>query len=235
MTASKIVPFLPGKKVGVWFDLTRDPLGNIAREDELFRMAEAGLLSQLVRLWVNSECLVRGRIKSPRHGWFRERVAEEMGVPVIERSSGGGVVYHDEGNLNWSFYLTGSGRIVPPKVLFEGAAAYMLGALGKLGVRAEFAAPNRIDVFGRKVSGMAARTSPKGILVHGTLLVSSDLAKLNRVCIPPPGCPPVSNLSEWVPEVDHQAVARCLEGFLVESGLEVSPSRSAQYVPSQNG
>lgn len=234
MTGPRVVsPLFTGKRVEVWFDPTRDPAKNVAREEELFRMAEGRGISQLARLWANDECLVKGRSKSPKHGWFREQLAEEMGIPVVERLSGGGVVYHDGGNLNWSFYLRGSGVIVSPRTLFEGAAAYVLGALRKMGARAEFSAPNRIDVDGKKVSGLAARTSPKGILVHGTLLVSSDLAKLNSLCIPPPGCPPVSNLTEWVPGADHQSVARSLVEFLVESGFEVT-TRGAPFAPAKD-
>lgn len=225
-------PILRKKDVEFWVDDTRDPATNIAREEELFRLAEEGRISQLVRLWVNTECLVRGRARNPRHGWYREELADEMGVSVIERSSGGGVVFHDSGNLNWSFYVAGSGAISSPRAIFEGGSAYVLGALGRLGLRGEFAPPNRIDVVGRKVSGMAARVSPKGTLVHGTLLVSADLAKLNRLCVPPPGCPPVSNLMDWVPGVDIQTVVKAFEDFLSESGLGVSRVKGIEAVRS---
>lgn len=225
-------PILRKKDVGFWVDDVRDPAMNIAREEELFRLAEEGRISQLVRLWVNSECLVRGRARSPRHGWYREGLAEEMGVSVIERSSGGGVVFHDAGNLNWSFYVAGSGAISSPRAIFEGGSTYVVGALAKLGLKAEFAPPNRIDVAGRKVSGMAARVSAKGTLVHGTLLVSADLVKLDRLCVPPPGCPPVSNLADFAPGVDVQVVAKAFEEFLSESGLDVSRVKNMEAVRS---
>lgn len=205
----------------VWFDKTLDPVANLAREEELFLREERRELPELLRLWIDSECLVRGRARSASYGWYREALAEDLGVRVVERGTGGGVVYHDEGNLNWSFFLRNTGPLLSPTAMFARASAYVTRALGGLGVGAEFAPPNRIDAYGRKISGMAARTTPKTILVHGTLLLTSDLEKLNRLCVPPEGCPPVANLEEWVKGIDPPGVLKALVGVLADSGYSV--------------
>ncbi|MDG6910563.1 MAG: hypothetical protein JRN08_09360 [Nitrososphaerota archaeon] len=201
------------------FDRGRDPARNLATEDELFRSVLEGKEGWLVRFWINSPCLIRGKARNPNYGWYREDVAKELGIPVFERASGGGVVYHDEGNLNWSFFQKTSGRMLSPTQMFEDAARHVTLALGGLGVPAAFAPPNRIDASGRKVSGMAARSTPKLRLVHGTLLIDSDLRKLNRLCIPPAGCPPVANISEWSGHVEAAEVARAIVESLNASGV----------------
>jgi lipoate---protein ligase len=212
---------MKARKLKVYVDKGRDPVENLKREEDLFRGVDSGELSEIVRFWVNSECLVRGRAKSAQYGWYNEALAQEMGVRVIERATGGGVVYHDEGNLNWSFFLRNSGRLLSPTKMFERASGYVIEALSNLDVEAEFSPPNRIDVQDRKVSGIAARSTPRAYLVHGTLLVRSNLGKLNRLCIPPPGCPPVANLDEWVPELHPLQIVRAVVEVLKTSGYEV--------------
>jgi lipoate---protein ligase len=208
-------------EISVFFDRGHDPARNLAREDELFRSIQEKGSTEMLRFWVNSTCLVRGLRRSPKYGWYKGDVARELGVPVFERSTGGGVVYHDEGNLNWSFFLKNSGRLLSPAQMFEDVSRHLIRALGRLGVTARFAPPNRIDVDGRKVSGLAARSTPKARLVHGTLLLDADLEKLNRLCIPPPGCPPVANISRWAKGVEAADVVRALVEALKESGFAV--------------
>ena len=139
----------------------------------------------------------------------------------MERSTGGGVVYQDEGNLNWSFYFRTEGSFISPTKLFGLGSKYLIEALGNLGVEAVFSAPNRIDAHGRKISGMAARSTKNTALVHGTLLLSSDLDKLNRLCIPPPGSPLVANLTEWKPDINAPKVMEEVFAVLRELGFSV--------------
>ncbi|MDG6911456.1 MAG: hypothetical protein JRN18_03835, partial [Nitrososphaerota archaeon] len=98
---------------------------------------------------------------------------------------------------------------------------YLVEGLLRLGVRAEFSPPNRIDVEGRKVSGLAARSTPRAVLVHGTLLLDSDLERLNRLCIPPKGCPPVANLSQWIDGINAPAVVAAFGEAMKAAGLVV--------------
>ena len=206
------------------FDTGHDPVTNLHRESEIFRAVDDGRLPECARFWVNSQCLVRGKARNPRYGWYNEELAKDMGVQVIERESGGGVVYHDEGNLNWSFFLKINGSFLSPTAAFDQASKFVVPALGRLGVKAGFSPPNRIDVSGYKVSGMAARSTVRTLLVHGTLLLNADLDKLNRLCIPPPGCPPVSNLRRWSKNIDEQAVKQKISDILVQSGFSLRAS-----------
>ena len=215
------------EEIAVYFDGTRDPVANLKREAELFDLVDKGSQPECVRFWVNSRCLVRGPARSAKHGWYDEELARTLAIPVIERSTGGGVVYHDEGNLNWSFFLRTPGSFQSPTASFDRASKYIILALDRLGVRARFSPPNRIDVSDRKVSGMAARSTVHALLVHGTLLLHSDLDMLNQLCIPPPGCPPVSNLSEWKPGINADSVMKAVVGVLQDSGFKV---RMAQGV-----
>ena len=209
------------RKILLYFDGTRDPAENLSREEELFEKVEQRALPELVRLWVNSECLVRGKAKSPKYGWYKEELAKRMGIRVFERETGGGVVYHDEGNLNWSIFLKTSGTFLSPTAAFEQGSRYVVKALESLGVPAQFSPPNRIDAANRKVSGMAAKSTVRTLLTHGTLLLRSDQEKLNLLCIPPPGCPPVANLSEWVDGIDPARVKTALAGAFEGSGFSV--------------
>jgi lipoate-protein ligase A len=149
---------------------------------------------------------VRGPNRSDRSGWHHPERAAELGVPILERTTGGGTVYHDAGNLNWSFYLRRDAGWFGARAWFRACANVVTDALATLGIAAAFTPPNRIDVGGRKVSGLAARGSLAAVLVHGTLLVASDLARLNALCIYPPGCPPVTNLAAVRPGLTVAAV-----------------------------
>jgi lipoate---protein ligase len=211
-----------GNEILIHFDKTEDPVRNMNREEELFKQVESRELPELARFWVNSECLVRGKARSAKYGWYHEELAEELGVRVIQRETGGGVVYHDRGNLNWSFFIRTAGGFHSPAKIFGQASNYMITALDSLGVQAQFSLPNRIDVDNRKVSGMAAKSTRRALLVHGTLLLDSDLDRLNMLCIPPQGCPPVANLSEWAKDISVSKVVVALVAILKESRFRVA-------------
>jgi lipoate-protein ligase A len=98
--------------------------------------------------------------------------ARQRGVPVYRRTSGGGAVYHDEGNLNWSWIVRG-GLADRERLL-----GIVLGVLRSLGIDAHEGPRSGIYVGARKIGGTACATGKDILLFHGTLLVSTDLDAL---------------------------------------------------------
>ena len=212
---------MPLRELLAVFDEETEPARNLVREEDIFAKVERGELPEVLRFWKNAECLIRGKVRNQRYGWYDEALAAKMKVPVHERSTGGGVVYMDLGNLNWSFFLRASGAFLSPATLFDRASVHFVRALRRMGFDADLAPPNRIEVSGKKVSGMAARSTRRAHLVHGTLLIHTNLERLNSLCIPPGGCPPVSNLIEWSAKASPEGVREAVLQDLVESGYSV--------------
>jgi len=178
-------------------DENKNPKINLRKEILLLKRIEKDLINGIFRIWINEECLVRGISKSKYYGWYREDIARKLKIPVYKRITGGGVVYHDLGNLNWSFFVKANLQYTDCKMIFEKFGNLIAEALNAIGIEAYFSQPNRIEIDGYKISGMAAKVTNKAMLVHGTLLVRSNLDKLNMLCIPPPNSPPVQNICYW--------------------------------------
>jgi len=73
---------------------------------------------------------------------------------------------------------------------------------------------------------MAARSGLKCLLVHGTLLLNSNLEKLNMVCIPPPEGPEVANLSQWLPDINSGMVIKAIISTMQKNDYHVEQSPS---------
>src|SRR5579883_973880 len=198
------------RPIRVIFSQTRNPELNLAKEKAIFFEVESRSSPDTLFFWINDECLV----------------AEEMKIPVYKRFTGGGVVYHDLGNLNWSFFVRTNGGFRSPEKIFREYSKFIIESLKQLGLDAYFAPPNRIEVAGKKVSGMAARSGLKCLLVHGTLLLNSNLERLNLLCIPPPESPEVANLSQWLPDINSEMVMKAIVSTMQKNGYQVDQSPS---------
>jgi lipoyltransferase/lipoate-protein ligase len=160
-----------------------DPFENLAREELWLDTLEPGTSALL--LYVNRPCVVLGRHQNP----LREvRLAEaaRRGVPVVRRASGGGTVWHDEGNLNWSLLV--------PKEGYDRAAvsASVARSLATLGFDLEVGEKGDLLLGGKKVSGAAYLFRRDRVLHHGTLLCQARLEDLRGVL------GPTGSLVEWV-------------------------------------
>ncbi|MGB3870551.1 MAG: lipoate--protein ligase [Flavobacteriales bacterium] len=109
---------------------------------------------------------------------------EERGIRVVRRISGGGAVYHDLGNLNFSFIK----RFAPEHFNnYREFTGPVVAALNELGVKAELTGRNDILVDGRKVSGNAQAVRRDRMVSHGTLLFRSELEDVVHALKPKPG------------------------------------------------
>ena len=153
---------------------------NIAIEEGLRTAAREGRGAYLLT-YVNAPCVVVGRNQDPG-AELSQGALRSGSPPAFRRTSGGGAVYHDEGNLNWSF-------VVPGALEDRGALlAMVISALRSLGVPAEPGARGGILARGRKIGGTASAAGGGALLFHGTLLVSSDLSALwNSLAAHAPG------------------------------------------------
>ena len=149
-----------------------DPHLNLALEEYCLRKLD--ITEDYVLLYINAPSVIIGKHQNP----FEECNVEYLqnkNIHLVRRISGGGTVYHDHGNLNFSF-ITGFEK--EKLDYFQKLIQPILRALRQLGVHAELTKNNNILVEGKKVSGKAQYTNINRMLSHGTLLCDSDLAVL---------------------------------------------------------
>lgn len=151
-------------------------------------------------LYRNAPAVVLGRTQNP---WAESR-SRPPGTCLARRRSGGGTVYHDRGNVNYTFLTSRAahtrhgGAHLVAKAL---SAAYTLPEAVAVGSRGD------LSVAGAKVSGAAYRLTAARALHHGTLLVAADLAALEEAIVPGDKvaaggaasvrAPAVGNLGDW--------------------------------------
>ena len=159
-----------------------DPFLNLAIDEAVLRFVGEGKSPDSFRTWVNTRAVVIGRNQSPELE-INLHACTKYGVAVARRLSGGGAVYHDYGNLNFSVYLRQTHRLARDGVveMFRNTGEAVASSVGELGISAEFTVPNTILHRGKKFSGMAAAVKWGAMLVHGTLLVESNLDILREV------------------------------------------------------
>ncbi len=154
---------------------------NLALEEYVFRSKPAG--EDVLLFYVNDRAIIIGRNQNTIEEIDADVVAER-GVTVVRRVSGGGAVYHDTGNLNFSF--------MTPDVKarfnrYDHFTRPVIEVLHALGVPAELGGRNDILAGGRKISGNAQFAAPARMFSHGTLLLNSDLDAVTAALRPKPG------------------------------------------------
>ena len=152
-----------------------DPYENLATEACLMKHCPQD--SAILYLWQNEKTVVIGKNQNP----WKEcdlPLLQDDGIRLARRKSGGGAVYHDLGNLNFTFLLPLS-DYDPLRQL-----DVICSALRRFGISAQRTGRNDITVDGRKVSGSAFQKSGGIGCHHGTLLVASDVEKMSRYLRP---------------------------------------------------
>ena len=153
---------------------TTDPHLNLALEEYCVRNLDPA--EPFLLLYINDPAVVIGKHQNTLEE-INLPYVRDHGIPVVRRISGGGAVYHDHGNLNFSFIQ----RFEQGQMLrFEEFTRPVIRALAGLGVHAEPGKRNDITVAGRKISGNAQFTTVHSMLSHGTLLFDSDLDRVTE-------------------------------------------------------
>jgi lipoate-protein ligase A len=157
----------------VILDATTDPYFNLAAEEFILRE----LPKPVLRLWRSKKCVIIGRHQIPDLE-VNLAEAEKAGVPVLRRLSGGGAVYHDLGNLNFTLV---SRNPASSGVSYDRFTAPVVAALNLVGFPATQGKRSDICLGDAKISGSAFYLWRGCMLHHGTLLFDADLAALNAL------------------------------------------------------
>jgi lipoate-protein ligase A len=151
---------------------SHDPFYNLAFEEYVLTHKTEG---DYLILWQNENTIVVGQNQNTEEEINRPFV-ESHHINVVRRMTGGGAVYHDLGNLNYSFITDAKDA---SQLSISRFTIPVIQALSELGLYAEASGRNDILVNGKKVSGTAQRLWENRILHHGTLLFDSDPAMLS--------------------------------------------------------
>lgn len=151
------------------------PYFNLAFERNL--LTKAAGEDVILFLWQNDHTIVLGKNQDAHRECRIEEFLKDGGT-LARRLSGGGAVYHDLGNLNYS--------LIGEKGIMERHPGHelIMAALRENGLEAEFSGRNDLLVKGRKVSGSAFYVSGNTQCLHGTLLVHTDIGKMERYLTP---------------------------------------------------
>lgn len=150
-----------------------EPEFNLAAEEYLFSETK----DDIVILWQNKNAVIIGRNQNTLSEINQDSI-EKYGISVVRRITGGGAVFHDLGNINYSVITSQGDECC---LDFKKFATPIIELLSTLGVNAEFSGRNDLLIGGMKFSGNAQHISDGRVLHHGTLLYSSDLDRVGEV------------------------------------------------------
>ncbi len=158
---------------------THDARFNIASEEFLLKDSTEDFLM----IYRNQPSVIVGKHQNAL-AEINHSYLQENGIGLVRRLSGGGTVYHDLGNINFLFIMSGeAGKLVD----FKRFLLPIQNILNNMGLPVEYGGRNDLLLSGKKISGNAEHVFRNRILHHGTLLFSSDLSKLENVLRVTPG------------------------------------------------
>ncbi|MDO4516989.1 MAG: lipoate--protein ligase [Bacillota bacterium] len=211
----------------VIYSRENDPRHNLALEEYLLNTVKPGQC--ILYLWQNQRTVVIGRNQNAENE-CRIQALEGDGGHLVRRLSGGGAVYHDLGNLNFTFLVTREDYDVAKQT------EVILRAVQKVGLRAEKNGRNDLTVDGQKFSGHAYYRTGEQCYHHGTIMVDVDMAPLEKYLNVSPlklqakGVKSVrsrvANLRDYLPELTILQLNQALvEAFGSVYGLPVTELR----------
>lgn len=211
-----------------------DTAFNLALEEILMKTCPPD--DCIFSLWQSKSAVVVGRFQNT-YAQIQPDYIRQNGVSVVRRITGGGAVYQDLGNVNYSFIRKDGNQGFDFKILTKP----VISALSSLGVDAAFNSRNDITVNGFKVSGNAVHICGDVVLHHGTLLLNSDFSvmgkalKVNKEKLSSKGIASVAsrvaNLSDFLPEpLAMEEFKKRLIGCIVENEPNARPFPLTQQV-----
>jgi lipoate-protein ligase A len=204
-----------------------DPRINLAIEE--YALKNLDINETYLLFYINEPSIIIGKNQNTIEEINTDYV-ESNGIHVVRRLSGGGAVYHDLGNLNFSFITKDDGESFHN---FRKFTEPVVAALQKLGVNAELSGRNDLLAEGRKISGNAQFSTKGRMFSHGTLLFNSEMdsvvsaLKVKKDKIESKGIKSirsrVANISEFLTEkIDIEEFRSLILKFIFE-GKEVIP------------
>ena len=151
---------------------TRDPYLNLAIEEYLFYSET----DDVFMLWQNDPTVVIGKNQNV-YAEINFEYLKKHNIKVSRRITGGGAVYHDGGNVNYTFISSANDSGID----FEHFTAPIIEVLADMGVHAKLSGRNDIQINDKKISGNAQYSHNGRVLHHGTLLFDSDISVLSSV------------------------------------------------------
>ena len=152
------------------YSKSTDPYWNLALEQYLFDSGDESYFM----LWQNDNAIIIGKNQNTSME-INEDFVKDNDIKVVRRLSGGGAVYHDLGNLNFTFITDSRSS----KIDFSVFCGPVIQALKSLGVTAELSGRNDMTIGGKKFSGNAMYQTADRTLCHGTLMFDSNLEMLS--------------------------------------------------------
>ncbi len=149
-----------------------NPYFNLATEEYILKNFEENSFM----LWRNAPSIIVGKHQNTL-AEINAAYVKEHQIPVVRRLSGGGAVFHDLGNLNFTFIKAGENQQL---IDFRRYTEPVLEVLQKLGIEAKFEGRNDLTIEGKKFSGNAEHIWKNRVLHHGTLLFSSKMTDLSQ-------------------------------------------------------
>lgn len=149
-----------------------NPTLNLALEE--YAMRNLNSSSDYLLFYINEPSIIIGRNQNTLEE-INQKYIEQNNIHVVRRISGGGAVYHDLGNLNYSFITDHDSKKINN---FKKLTEPIIRVLERMGIKAELKGRNDILVEDKKISGTAQFTTGKRMISHGTLLFDSDLGEV---------------------------------------------------------
>lgn len=146
------------------------PSFNLAVEEYLLKQTN----DEVFMLWRNDRSVIVGRNQNT-HAEINEEFIKQNNIPVIRRQTGGGAVFHDLGNLNYTFITRSKDRFNDYAYFSE----VVLKTLETIGINAELSGRNDMLIDGKKFSGNAQCAFGNAVMHHGTLMFGADVSSLS--------------------------------------------------------